>query len=184
MHQRGYIVFLALTLCVVGAFAREHHRKTDHHGNSTGVLDPNELLPSLCANGATVTRGEREANIASLETCKYHRDDVIDAVKELFVLNEDDEDCEGSAEDCGLRFTIEDCYAGRHRLLPAIIEPFVESCETIFDHCDCDADRVITTRDFHTAIDTCLRNCRTLHDLVDHVKGKLSDKMRQRLDIN
>ena len=123
------------------------------------------MLPSLCKNGATVTRGEREANQQSLLECKYDRSNAIEVFKAGCDINKD-----------GF-FTIDECYQLR-RLLPALIEPFAESCEEIFRHCDCDGDGIITERDFLTAVDTCLRNCSKIEEFMTKVGPRLSKEAK------
>lgn len=148
---------------------KKHH--SSHHTNNSTSGDPNEILPSLCANGATVTRAEREKNQASLETCKYDRQSAIEVFKAGFDVDGD-----------GL-FTIDECYKARRAYIHTWEEPFAESCEKIFDHCDCNADRVITVEDFETAVDTCLRNCDTIEKFMHYVGSRMPKEIQALIKV-
>lgn len=166
---RTFIVIACLALLLTPALAKRHHSSL-HSSNSTSG-NPNEVLPSLCANGATVTRAEREKNQASLETCKYDRQSAIEVFKAGFDVDGD-----------GL-FTIDECYKARRAYIHTLEEPFAESCEKIFDHCDCNADRVITIDDFDTAVDTCLRNCDTIEKFMHYVGSRMPKEIQALIKV-
>jgi len=169
---RAFIVMACLALLIFSAtptLGKKHH--SSHHTNNSTSGDPNEILPSLCANGATVTRAEREKNQASLETCKYDRQSAIEVFKAGFDVDGD-----------GL-FTIDECYKARRAYIHTWEEPFAESCEKIFDHCDCNADRVITVEDFETAVDTCLRNCDTIEKFMHYVGSRMPKEIQALIKV-
>lgn len=171
--MRAFIAtaFLALLVFLVAPSLAKQTHHSIHKSSNTTHADPNELLPSLCANGATVTRGEREKNLASLETCKYDRDSAIDVFNVGFDVNGD-----------GL-FTIEECYEARRAYIKTYEEPFAESCEDIFRHCDCNADGAITEIDFRTALDTCLRNCDFIEKFMKYVGSRMPKEIQKLIKI-
>jgi len=175
MHQSTipfYVCILALvvllTLAPTSILAKTKHHAVNVSANKGNTTDDagNDRLPSLCANGATVTRKERERNQLSLETCEYDRQSAIEVFKAGFDVDGD-----------GL-FTIDECYEAYHAYIHLWEEPLAESCEKVFAHCDCNADRTITISDFETAVDTCLRNCDTIHMFMKYVGSRMPENIR------
>jgi hypothetical protein len=166
------VLLIVATLFVPLTFATlVKHHSAKSHSNDTKTLNPDEYLPSLCANGATVTRKERESNLESLRTCKYDRESAIAVFKKGFDIDDDD------------AFTIDECYEARHQYIKSYQEVFAEDCEKIFRHCDCNADRVIKLEDFETALDTCLRNCQTIEMFIHYVGSQMPPEIQALIKI-
>jgi hypothetical protein len=142
-----------------------HHKSSSEHGSAKTNGD--ELLPAVCENGETMTRAKHEADVASFKNCKYQRKNATDIFHLGFDINGD-----GGLDK-------EECNLARSYYLSGIERLVLETCDEIFDHCDCDGDGKITTADMEKAVFTCLRNCQIVEIVYDHIAARMKGRAFQ-----
>ena len=147
------------------------HHKSKHHKDKKSEVDygniikfdmsgdPNELLPSPCVNGETMTRQKHQDDLDSWIDCPVQREQVMK-------INEQGFDIDGDGN-----IDMDECVLARRFYLEKWIERAIaESCDKVFEHCDCDGDGLISTEDFLNARFTCLRNCKA-GVMINHYIG-------------
>lgn len=127
------------------------------------ALANNDLLPAPCVNGLTLTRKQHNADLESWETCRFQRMDLIKYMRGGFDM---DGDSAISFEECNY---IRNYYFNKAELV------FGESCETVFQRCDCDGDGYITYEDYRDSNFSCLRACRDAERLWYFVGSRMVD---------
>lgn len=180
MHRRAHNVFgvravvvafllgLALALLQAPAHAKHHSGVASHRGEhaqksteSASYADPNELLPAVCVNGETMTRAQHQKNLDSFKHCKYQRSDAIAIFNRGFDINGD-----GGLDK-------HECNLARNYYLTSLERVFVEDCDTVFKHCDCDGDGLVTIEDLVRAEFTCIRDCKTATIIADYISNRM-----------
>lgn len=161
MYGPRFICVVILFCLLLFLSVQCKHHGSSHHGSGGGGGD--EMLPAVCANGETMSRSKHEADIASFENCKYQRLDAIAWMDKGFDMNGD-----GSLD-------MHECIQARKYYLKWWERPVAESCDTVFLHCDCDGDGLITQEDFERAVFTCLRNCETVMTIDKYIASRMKD---------
>jgi len=157
MKAHNVYLFLSILFVMLIGVSIAHRHKHKGGDAEEGTND-NDIMEPLCANGKLVTRARREENRKSLESCSLKREDVIAVFRKGFDINNDG------------WFTKDECEKARGYYLKWWERPEAESCDKVFEHCDCNGDGRINEQDFEDAKDTCLRNCDTLK-MIDFFIG-------------
>jgi hypothetical protein len=159
-------LFVSSISCKHSHHSSSHHSFSksddDYYNNKTVVFDmsgdPNELLPAPCVNGEVMTRGKHQQDLNSWKNCPVKREEVMAINQMGFDINGD-----GSID-------MDECNQARHYYLSWIERTVAESCDKVFEHCDCDGDGKISKEDFQRSVFTCLRNCKA-GVMINHYIG-------------
>jgi hypothetical protein len=141
---------VVLTLMIQLTLAVSHHKPTD-------------TLKSECIKHNGITREARERHELSWKTSRFKREELIKWFKIFFPNNTK-----------GL--TMDDCNRIRNRFLKGIELAAVETCETVFFRCDCNADGIIDDDDFENSKDFCLKDANAAEKLNYYIGDRLVDK--------
>lgn len=163
-------VFLLIVFYSEHALARSHHKPTaepsldsDKNAPSVGG-SPDDYIESICVNAESITRKKHQEDIDSMLTCPHQRSDVVEMLDWGFDINND-----GYIDK-------NECEAARNFYLNWWEKPIMESCDTIFRHCDCDGDGMIDHKDIMNSVDTCIRNCDKVMLLMTYVKERVKNR--------
>lgn len=140
---------------------RHHHGSSSSGTSGDSSVNMDEYLPAVCANGETMTRRQHQHDVDSFKNCPYQRSDALSIFNKGFDLNGD-----GGLD-------IEECNLARNYYLTSLERAFVEDCDTVMKHCDCDGDGVITMDDLEKAVFTCIRDCKTATIVATYISSRM-----------
>jgi len=172
MKHYGLTLALTLLLFVSSIICKHPHHSSSHHSSSQTSItndndkplqfdmsgDPKQLLPAPCVNGEVMTRGDHQKDLDSWKKCPVKREQVMAINRMGFDINGD-----GSID-------MDECNQARHYYLSWAERMVAESCDKVFEHCDCDGDGMISEEDFKRSVFTCLRNCKA-GVMINHYIG-------------
>lgn len=158
------LVAALLLLFSIGLVNAKKHHHVSAEDDEFGGLDPDELIQSQCIGVKPVTRRKHMADLKSMVNCSHTRDDVVQMLNWGFDINNDHVISKG------------ECGTARDHLLNWVEKAFVEGCDEIFRHCDCDGNGVLTTQDVMDSIDTCLRNCEKVELAVTYGMDRIKNR--------
>ncbi len=149
-----FIFFLCLHYNILSTHAKHRHISTIDGGTEL-------LLTAVCANGETMTRARHELDASSFKDCPHQRNDTLVWFDRGFDLDGDN------------AVSVDECNMARNKYTKFWERPLVPDCAKIFRHCDCDGDGFISHQDFHKAVYTCMRDCKTVKLFYKFVISRL-----------